>query len=272
MRFIFDGQLQEGTVALAPGSRGLRYGDGLFETMRLKEGRLLFFARHMERLSLGLQLMQLVCELGDLREQVGRLAAANGCGSSARVRLNVFRGEGPLFEAAAGSCHYILEAAPLPPAASLNQAGLRTGVFADIRRSADRYSRLKTNNYLASCMGARYAARQGWDEALLLNGGGRIAESCTANVFILEKDVLYTPPLSEGCVAGVMRHHLLGVLPVRGIAVREEPLSLERVAGAEEVFLTNAIKGVQPVATMGEHAYAVRFSRQVHAWAESSAW
>jgi branched-chain amino acid aminotransferase len=272
MRFIFDGQLQEGAVAVAPGSRGLRYGDGLFETMRLKEGRLLFFARHMERLSLGLELMQLAPELGDLRGQVAALAAANGCGSSARVRLNVFRGEGPLFQAAAGSCHYILEAAPLDAPASLNHPGLHTGIFDDIRRCADRYSRLKTNNYLASCMGARHAARQGWDEALLLNAAGRIAESCTANLFILENDVLYTPPLPEGCVAGVMRDHLLHVLPVRGIAVREEPVSLERVAGAEEVFLTNVIKGVQPVSSVGEHTYAVRFSRQVHAWAESSAW
>lgn len=283
MRFIFDGEMREGdTLEISPGNRGLRYGDGLFETMRLKEGRLLFFARHMERLSLGLELLQLSAglnelnelnDLNGLRELALELAAVNGCLPSARIRLNVFGGEGPLFRADPGPCHYLLEAVPLPAAhTAFQQPGLHAGIFAGMRRSADSYSRLKTNNYLLSCMGARHAARQGWDEALVLNARDRVAESCTANVFILKDDALYTPPLSEGCVAGIMRHHLLQVLPARGIAVHEEPLTQDDVAGAEEIFLTNVIRGIRPVTRLGDREYAVRFARQVHAWAEGSAW
>src|SRR5690242_17037059 len=103
MRFIFDGEMREGdSLEISPGNRGLRYGDGIFETMRLKEERLLFFARHMERLSLGLELLQLrpaLSELNNIRDLALQLAEANGCLSSARIRLNVFRGAGPLFEA-----------------------------------------------------------------------------------------------------------------------------------------------------------------------------
>lgn len=277
MHFIFDGEMREGdSLEISPGNRGLRYGDGIFETMRLKEERLLFFARHMERLSLGLELLQLrpgFGELNSIRDLALQLAEANGCLSSARIRLNVFRGAGPLFDAGPGPCHYLLEAFPLSAApAGFEEAELHAGIFGGMRRSADSYSRLKTNNYLLSCTAARHAARQGWDEALVLNGWGRVVESCTANLFILRHDVLYTPPLSEGCVAGIMRGHLLQVLPARGIAVREEPLSQDDVTRAAEIFLTNVIRGVRPVSRLGDRTYPVRFSRQVHAWAEGSVW
>ncbi len=106
-------------------------------------------------------------------------------------------------------------------------------------------SAIKTNNYLVYVMAAHFAKKQGWDDCLVLNSHDRVAESTISNLFWIKNRILYTPPLSEGCVAGVMRRWLMQKLPGLDYECIEEETDLATIKGADEVFLTNAISGIR---------------------------
>ena len=106
-------------------------------------------------------------------------------------------------------------------------------------------------------MAARQAKQNKWNDALVLNTAGNIIESAIANIFWVKDGNIYTPPLAEGCVAGVMRRHLLQITP--GIA--EKPLTIDALSAADEVFLTNAIKGIRWVRYVGEWEYAAAIAQ-----------
>ncbi|HEX5555201.1 MAG TPA: aminotransferase class IV [Chitinophagaceae bacterium] len=275
--FIFDGDMHPtDSLNIHPDNRALRYGDGLFETLQVREGKLLLFPYHLERLTHGMGLLQLEATAGffqTLEQQVLHLCSLNDCLSRARVRINVFRAEGKLFASALSPFHYLIEAFALSAAESaFNPQGLSAGLFGDVRKSCDKFSSLKSNSYLPFVMAARYASCHGWDDALVLNTYGRVAESAVANVFVIRGGVICTPPLSEGCVAGVMRRHLLHQLPRGGFRISERILSPEDVYGADELFLTNAIKGVRPVSQLDHKTYTMDKAREIHQLAERTLW
>lgn len=259
--------MQTEGVVLHPDNPGFRFGDGLFETMRVAEGKIRLWDYHRERLEEGMK--QLAYEMPSgfaqrLKEDVITLCEAEQCSGAARVRVNVFRGTGALYGTGLTPCHYLVRAMPLDASVqTFCEAGIRVGVFRGAVRCPDEFSRFKTQNYLASVMAARYAAGQGWDDALLVNGAGRIVESAIANVFWVTGDGVKTPPLSEGCVAGVMRRQLLKRLPEAGIPVAEAPVSLAGLEAAKEIFLTNALKTVVPVTTLGDRHYPVTMARRI---------
>src|SRR5690606_7671777 len=119
------------------------------------------------------------------------------------------------------------------------------GVYGDAKKSCDRLANIKTNNFLPYALAALHAKKNEWNDALVLNSHDRVCESTVANVFWIKGNVVYTPPLSEGCIGGVTRGHLLGRLKEEGIGVQEEPATLEILLQADELFLTNTISGLR---------------------------
>ena len=142
------------------------------------------------------------------------------------------------------------------------QGGSVAGIYPLSRKSPDAFSRLKTNNYLASAMAARYAREKHWHDALLLNTHDRICESSVANVFIIRYGRLYTPPLPEGCVAGVMRRFALHTLPEAGYSIQELPLEQAYLYEADEVFLTNALS-LRSLGRCDDAVYTDQISRDI---------
>jgi branched-chain amino acid aminotransferase len=268
VHFIQDGHLREAAeVVFSPDSPGLWYGDGLMETMLVSSGVIRLWDLHRERLLEGMTLLG-YRQAPDMAEQfssqVLRLCEAEGCLAAARVRLNVFRKEGALFEAEPSPVSWLIRARVAEPSSlQFQETGILTGLYTGVTRSRHAISHLKTQSYLASVMAARYAASRGWGDALLLNDAGRVAESAIANVFIVRDGVIRTPPLREGCVAGVMRRHLLETLPARGYQVREQPLTPRDLQTAEEIFLTNAIRRVRPVAELEGRRYRTETAREI---------
>jgi branched-chain amino acid aminotransferase len=272
MAYILDGTyISEDRLCIHPANRGLRYGEGLFETMRWRDDRVLFFSHHMERLRKGMAFLDMGSStdlISSLPSQIKRLCTAYDHLTSARVRLNVFRGEGNLYDTA--PVHYLLEVAWEPERSWQSFEGLSLGIYPGAQRGLGPLANFKTNNYLASVLGIRYAHAHGWDEALLLNVAGRVSESTIANLFVIRENILYTPPLEEGCVAGVIRRQLLECLPARGLSVKESALSLEQVQQADEVFLTNALRGVRPVARLGDISYGSQLTGHIAAILEET--
>jgi branched-chain amino acid aminotransferase len=272
----FNGKiLPSGTAVLTPDNRGFRYGDGIFETMAVKNGRIRLAGLHFDRLTAGAHYLQLGLSSPFTAEQlageVETLCEKNGHSVSARVRLVLFRGEGgisgrqdPLLNDRPDP-DYIIQTSPLPPANDeFNRDGLSIGLFPDARKACDLLSNLKSNNYLLYVLAALYAQKQGNDDCLVLNSQNRIADSTIANLFYVKAGRIYTPPLSEGCVAGVMRRFLLGMLPAAGFDCSEKPVTVEDLAGADEIFLTNALKGIKWVGSFQARTYTQRLTRSLY--------
>ncbi|MDO6429699.1 aminotransferase class IV [Flavitalea sp. BT771] len=251
---IFNGSFfPSGTPLLTADNQGFRYGDGLFETIRVKEGRILLSDHHFQRLFNGSHLLGLKGLTPDqLSAAILDLCERNGHAISARVRLTVFRGDAGQEH---GAANYIIQSWHLERPSELNEKGLILGVFPTGRKSCDAFANIKSNNYLLYSMAGQYAVRHGWDDCLVLNSLGRVADSSIANLFYVQGGTIYTPSLSEGCVAGVMRRWLIESLPAAGFRVEERPVAPEDLILAEEVFVSNAIRGVRWVRSFGGVTY-----------------
>jgi branched-chain amino acid aminotransferase len=244
---------------VSAGNRGLRYGDGLFETMRVINGRIALHYLHFDRLFNGLSVLQFQCPTSFtpayLAEAVLALCRKMNIEKGARVRLNVVRGNGGLFDPGNHIPNVIIEATPLETPLAIQEQGLVVDIYTPVRKHYDVLANIKSNNYLPYVLAALHARENRLDECLLLNTTGRVCDATIANVFWVKEDRIYTPPLSEGGVGGVMRRYLIENVPKQH-AIREEPLTPEVLEQADEVFLTNAIMGIKWVGRYRDKEYS----------------
>jgi branched-chain amino acid aminotransferase len=244
---------------LLASNRGYRYGDGLFETMKIMDGKILLANYHFERLFSGLSLLQFEKPLLFTREKIStdilRLCVKNKCTKLARVRLSVFRGNGGLYDDDK-VLEYLVECWPLNESVNqLNENGLVIDIYRDAEKSCDKFSNLKSANFLPYSMAALFAKHNKLNDCLVMNSNGSIADSTIANLFIIKNGIVITPGLEDGCVNGVMRRHLLSELQVAGYQVQESTISVNDVLMADEVFLTNAINTIRWVRQFSHNVY-----------------
>jgi branched-chain amino acid aminotransferase len=228
---------------------GLLYGDGLFEGIRVRAGRVFRLDRHLARLELGAKVLGL--ELPFSAEQRARiiLDSVRSFGQKeAYVRVLVTRGEGPL-GVDPSTCtkpKLICIAAEIALFSAEQRAqGLSLLTSSHRRPNPDAQDvAVKTLNYLGSVLAKQEARQRGADEALLLNQSGRVAEAAVANVFALRGRTLLTPPALDGCLEGINRAAILELAPGLGLSAFERSLGRRDLLGADEVFLTGSGAGV----------------------------
>jgi branched-chain amino acid aminotransferase len=261
--------IDQETPVITAGNRGLRYGDGLFETMKMLEGKIRFFDLHMERLFQGLDLLKFEIPAHfskeSLKEEIIKLCRRNGVEKAARIRLNVFRGNGGLFDPENLKPNYLVEATPLPDNYQrLNENGLVLDVYPDACKSCDILANSKTNNYLPYVMAALFAKQNRLNDCFILNQHRRICDTTIANVFWIREGEVYTPPLSEGCVAGIMRRYLVEKLENAGYVLKEKILTINGLENASEVFLTNAAYGIRWVKQFRNTSYSHVLTQKIY--------
>lgn len=252
--------LAAGTTFLGAGSRAFRYGDGLFETMLVEDQQIRLASYHFDRLAAGMGFLRFHTPPDFTRERLIResleLCNRNGHSRLSRVRLVVFRNEGDIFDPTAADPHYVVESWPLPESSpELPSQGLTIDVFPEGVKACGPLANLKSNNFLLYLLAARYAAERGLDDCLVLNSHETVADTAIANVFYFRAGRCYTPPLTDGVVAGVMRRHLLVSMPQAGFEVEERTVTVDDLLTADEVFLTNAIRGIRWVAAFRDARY-----------------
>lgn len=269
--FVHNGQLfREGKAVISPDNRSFRYGDGLFETMRVINGNILLKALHFERLLRGMKLLQFdipeFFTAVQLEEDIVSLCKKNRIEDKAVVRLVVFRNDGGLYDLEDMRPNYIIQGIPLQqyPAAPAGDGGLVIDIYPDASKACNIFSEVKSNNFLLYVIGAMYARQNGLGDCLILNQYGRIADATIANVFWIKNGVIHTPPIEEGCVAGVTRRFLLQQLPAAGYTINEQPLTPDDLLSADEVFLTNAVRGIRAVGKCRNRSYSSSLTKEIH--------
>ncbi len=241
----FEGDAR--VAALAPGNRGLAYGDGLFETMRAHDGALPWWDAHWARLALGAARLGIALP-GEafVQAQAGELLG----GGDAVLKLLVVRG---------GTARGYAPAAGAPPGWQLSRhalpdappaGGLRLYWCATRLAVQPALAGLKHCNRLEQVLARAEADAAGCDEGLLRDRDGHVVSATSANLFVLRGSRWHTPPVDRCGVAGTCRAHLLEPLDAT-----ESRLSVAEVEAADAVFLCNAVRGILPVASLGSRRW-----------------
>jgi branched-chain amino acid aminotransferase len=232
--------------------RGFTLGDGVFETMRARGGRVFRLARHLARLERALTVLEIPVP-SQLHEWVGRAAQASS-GEDSSLRLTVTRGAGPAGVAPPSEPRptVIVSAGPMPVSPeSTYAAGLSAHVASGRRNEYAMTAGLKTLAYVDAVAGLLEARHAGADEALFLDTEGHCSEATASNLFIWTGAELVTPPLSCGVLPGITREAVLELARSEGLAVAERAFELDELLSADEAFLTSSLRGVAPLVRVG---------------------
>jgi 4-amino-4-deoxychorismate lyase len=234
--------------------RGLNYGDGLFETVRLHEGEAPLLARHLQRLRAGCQRLGLPYP-GDATLEADVRALLSDGPENGVLRLVLTRGDGGRGYAPPPGAHprRILSVHPLPDQPG---EGLRVGVCRTRIGRSPALAGLKHLGRLEQVIAAGEIVRQGWDEGLMLDESDLVIEGSRHNLFYLRDGQLLTPPLPAAGVAGVMRALLLEVMPQAGLSGGEATLRYHELHEIESMFLCNAVVGIRPVKALADRPLA----------------
>ncbi len=243
------------SAALPLPDRGLQFGDGLFETLLLRDGRPLFEALHLERLTRGLAALDFPPCGGESAAQLSSACAAIAARGWkwASLRITVTRGGGPRGYAppADPAPRFIVAADPLPrdgatmlPAASVATSEIRCS-------TQPRLAGIKHLNRLDQVLAAAEAVRRGVDEVLMLDQAGRPLSMSAGNLFAVFGDRIVTPPLSDCGIAGTRRRLVMEQwAPAIGLAVEESHLSMAQLLRSDELFFSNSLVALRPVGSL----------------------
>lgn len=259
MRYInYNGNIySEHEKLLLTGNRGFKYGDGFFETIAMFDRRMPLLDFHWSRVEFTTEVLSCTIPSGlsleVLESMILDLASVNDAVQNARVRIQFFRkGEG-LYLSDEEELGYVISMDRLDNNLFLCGDGLLAGLKDDCYKPVSMISDLKTNNCLSYVMAAQFARAEGWDEIVLQNHYSQVCESLYSNVILVKNDTLITPDLDSGCINGVMRTYLMAILEH---GLEERPVETTELLEADEILLTNAVRGVQWVKVLGSRTYA----------------
>ncbi len=250
-------------------NRGFLYGDAVFETIKIVNNNVLFFEDHYFRLMASMRIVRMEIPLNFtmefLEEQILQFVGAANFQSSARVRMTVFRNEGGLYLPQDNTVGFIMQVVPLTEATySIQNANYEVDLYKDFVVTKQLLSTIKTTNKMLNVIGSIYARENDLQNCLLLNNEKNVVEALNGNVFLLSKEKLITPPISEGCLNGIMRKQILAIAKkLENIEVIEAPISPFDLQKADELFITNVINGVQPITKYRKKEYAIDFATEL---------
>jgi branched-chain amino acid aminotransferase len=242
--------VDEKETAITYRSRAFRYADGLFETIRLINGKPVFLKNHIDRIKKGLELMKistpdLLLDEEKLNSTIKNLALKNGIEKGGVCRMIVWRDAEGRYMPENDNCDFLLEISPYPNNLFLlSKSGKSIEIYQEMRKQNNFLSPYKTLNAQLNVMAAISARNKGLDDNLISNEEGMIIESTNSNVFIVSNGTIYTPPLSDGCVGGTMRMNIINAALELKLSVYESSLNQQHFLMANEILLSNAIVGI----------------------------
>jgi branched-chain amino acid aminotransferase len=242
--------IDEKEAAITFRSRAFRYADGLFETIRIINGKAVFLSNHVHRAKKGLEAFKITVPsilLDDekLAATIQELALKNAIEKGGICRLIVWRDSEGRYMPDNDNSDYLLEISPYPNNLFvLSKSGKSIEIYHEMRKQNNFLSQYKTLNSQLNVMAAVEARNKGLDDTLVCNEEGMIIESTNSNVFIVSNGTIYTPPLSDGCVGGTMRMNIINAALELKLSVYESSLNQQHFLMANEILLSNAIVGI----------------------------
>lgn len=234
-------------------NRAFLYGDGVFETVKIINNKILFLEDHYFRLMASMRVVRMEIPMNFtmeyFEEQILNLVQEKNITASARARITVFRNDGGLYLPKTNEVSFLIHATPLDTTLyALNTVEYEVDLYKDFYVTKQLLSSIKTTNKMINVTGSIFAHENGLANCLLVNDTKNVVEALQGNLFMVVGKKLITPPVSEGCLNGIMRKQILALAKkTEGVEVVEEIISPFDLQKADELFLTNVITGIQPI-------------------------
>jgi branched-chain amino acid aminotransferase len=242
--------LKESEVSLSPYNRGLHFGDGVFETLRVYSGRVFRLENHIKRLFKGLDVLGLenTADVCFLENVVKSLIQKNRL-NDASIKLIAFREECPGLDPAPGlkACYLIISSPFDFKRKRKFEKGISAAIVSIRRNQSSPHVFIKSLNYLENILGRREAHDKGYDESVFLNNYEMVTEGSISNIFIIKGSVLFTPPEDAGILKGITRDVVFEIAEDLGVKCCEESFKTDDVLTADEVFMTNSLMEIMPL-------------------------
>ena len=265
----FNGTIVSEDANILTHNRAFLYGDGVFETVKIINNKILFLEDHYFRLMSSMRVVRMEIPMNFtmefLEEQILTLVNKNGLTSSSRARITVYRNDGGYYLPQNNTISFLIHAVALENTLySIEKKEYEVDLYKDFYITKQLLSSIKTTNKIINITGSIFANENGLDNCLLLNDSKNIIEALQGNIFMLMGNKLITPPVSEGCLNGIMRKQILSLAKkIENLDVVEEVISPFDLQKADELFLTNVIKGIQPITQYRKKTFAKKISLQL---------
>ena len=248
-------------------NRSFCYGDGFFESIRITGAEMPFIKNHFERIKETANILEINLDpsitVEWLQESVKELAIKNGVEQEGKARINFYRNEGGLYAPETNSSSVIIDVMPYQAKSGyeLNNKGIKVDLYQKIKKPCNALSSIKSCNSLLYVLAGKYKTDNELEECVIINDRHNVCEFTSSNLFIVINGVLYTPAITEGCIQGVMRKVILDLAAKARIYVYETELKPNDLIRADEIFLTNAVQGIQWVGAYKAKRYFNKVSK-----------
>ncbi len=268
---LHNGKLKRRTEINFPlEHRFVRFADGFFETIRAFATNIPLLSLHYQRIIKAFEILFLNSnnfpDEETLKFDIERLIKSNKHFGSNRIRITIYRaGEGN-YLTNSDDIEWFVESIPIEKKDFGNfKKGIHISVFETLSKPVTTLYSVKVNHAIFYILAAKWANKNGLDDAILVNSSGNLVEATSSNIFVLNNNVLYTPTLSDGCVDGIMRKYLINnIIPELNIEFKEVSIKKDILLRADEIFLTNAIVGCQSVLAYQNRRYYNNLSKQIN--------
>ncbi|GFZ76799.1 aminotransferase class IV [Aquaticitalea lipolytica] len=267
----FNGTLQDNSSnLLSIDNRGYAYGDALFETIKVLNGKILFWEDHYFRLMASMRILRMEIPMNFtmefLQDEIIKILEANNeTGNSVRVKLLVNRVVGGKYLPVSNNIDYVITTEVLPTDLyQITDSSYIIDLYKDFFIAPGLLSTLKTNNKITNVLGSIYAKENGFDNCLLLNTNKNIIEALNGNIFVVKDNVIKTPPLEDGCLKGIMRKQVIELLKANDeFEFVEDSVSPFELQKADELFITNVIVGILPITNYRKKEFSSEVSKSL---------
>ncbi len=262
----FNGTILPQDNVLLTQNRAFLYGDAVFETVKIVNSKILFLEDHYFRLMSSMRIIRMEIPMNFtmeyFEEQIITLTLAKNLENSARARITVYRNDGGYYLPKNNSVTFLVSAEAIENKQySMDQNEYKVDLYTDFYVTKQLLSSIKTTNKLLNITASIFAKENDLDNCLLLNDHKNIVEALQGNIFMFKGNKLITPPVSEGCLNGVMRKQILALTRnIENIEIIEAVISPFELQNADELFITNVIKGIQPITNYRKKEFSKNLS------------
>lgn len=265
----YNGTLQDNSP-LDFNNRGLHYGDAVFETIKVSAGKVLFWEDHYFRLMASIRIMRMEIPMNFTQEFLEAeilktVRSATKSAAAYRIKLLVWRGWGGKYTPSSTTIEYIISYETLTQPFYVFQEGpYEVELFKDHYITSGLLSTLKTNNRAINVLGSIYAKENDYQNCLLLNEQKQVVEALHSNLFLVKGYKIKTPPLTDGCLNGILRKQLISILGhLPDYVLEEASISPFELQKADELFVTNTIIGIQSITKYRKKSYEAKVAKEL---------
>ena len=262
----FNGELLfEENVKLSFENRGFKYGDAIFETIKVTNHKIIFWEDHYFRLMASMRMLRMKIPmqftLEFLEQEILKTVAVQDKAVSFRVRLNVYRKDGGLYTPKTNTIDYLID---VKENTYVTKENYKVDVFKDFYNYSGLLSTIKTNNRMLNTLASIYAKENDLDNCVLINEKKGVVEVTNANIFVIKGNTIKTPALTEGCIKGILRQKMIEMISKNpDYNIEETNISPFEIQKSDEVFITNAIMGIQAVTQYKKKKFRTEFSTKL---------